>query len=64
MKMKTHKGKAFVALFLIILGIMSAVPVQAEPVAAQQEIRVGLTSLYSVWYVNFFLSKKTAWNCP
>ena len=45
--MKNFKGKMFLALLLVSLQIMCAVPVQAELVTAQQEIRVGLTELYS-----------------
>ena len=45
--MKRYKGKVFLALLLVILQIMGAVPVQAELIPARQEIRVGLTSMYS-----------------
>lgn len=45
--MKNCKGKMFLALLLVSLQIMCAVPVQAELVTVQQEIRVGLTELYS-----------------
>lgn len=45
--MKKHKGKVFLAVLLMILSVVSAVPVKAELIPARQEIRVGLTSLYS-----------------
>ncbi len=41
------KYKLFVAVLLILLQVMWAVPVQAELIPAAQEVRVGLTSLYS-----------------
>ncbi len=41
------KYKLFVVLVLVFLQVIGTVPVQAELVPAQQEIRVGLTSLYS-----------------
>ena len=45
--MKKYRGKLFLALLLLCLQIMGTVPVQAELVSAWQEIRVGLTDLYS-----------------
>lgn len=45
--MKKNRKKVFFAVLLIFMQLWSAVPVQAELVPAQQEIRVGLTSLYS-----------------
>ncbi len=41
------KRKLFVAVLLVLLQVMCAVTVQAELIPAVQEIRVGLTSLYS-----------------
>ena len=45
--MKRYKSKVFLAVLLVALQIFGAVPVQAELFPAMQEIRVGLTSLYS-----------------
>lgn len=45
--MKKYRSKVFLALVLLALQVLGTVPVQAELIAAQQEIRVGLTSLYS-----------------
>lgn len=45
--MKKHKKKVFLAVLLIFLSVVSSVPVQAELIQARQEIRVGLTSMYS-----------------
>ncbi len=45
--MKRNKGKLFFVMLLIFIQITEMVPVRAEPVSAQQEIRVGLTELYS-----------------
>lgn len=45
--MKSYKCKVFLALILILLQLWNAVPVQAELISTKQEIRVGLTSLYS-----------------
>jgi len=45
--MKKYRRKMFFALLLVVLQIAGAVPVLAEPLVAKQEIRVGLTSLYS-----------------
>lgn len=45
--MKKHKRKVFLAVVLIVLSVISTVPVQAELMQARQEIRIGLTSMYS-----------------
>ena len=45
--MKYYKGKVFLVLLLVILQLFETVQVLAEPIPARQEIRVGLTSLYS-----------------
>ena len=45
--MKRYKTKVFLALLLTILQLFGTIPVFALPLPAQQEIRVGLTSLYS-----------------
>ena len=45
--MKKYERKVFLALLLIALQIVGAIPVQAEQVSSRYEIRVGLTSLYS-----------------
>lgn len=45
--MKNNKRKMLLALLLLVLQMIGTIPVQAEPVVAKQEIRVGLTTLYS-----------------
>ena len=45
--MNYYKGKAFFALLAVCLLLFMPVSVVAEVVQANQEIRVGLTELYS-----------------
>lgn len=45
--MKSYKKRVFVALFLLTLQIFGTVPAQATLISVQNEIRVGLTSLYA-----------------
>ena len=45
--MNRYRYKIFFAVLLVLLQIWYAVPIQAEIIPAQYEIRVGLTSLYS-----------------
>lgn len=45
--MKKYRRISFFATVLLILQITCTVSLQAAPISAQQEIRVGLTSLYS-----------------
>jgi len=47
MGMKKIRRKIFFALVMVVLQIAGTIPVQAEPMVAEQEIRVGLTSMYS-----------------
>lgn len=45
--MKMYKCRVFLALVLLTVLIFGTISVKAEPVPAKQEIRVGLTSMYS-----------------
>lgn len=45
--MKKYRYKVFLALFLLIIQVFGTSSAQAELVSARQEIRVGLSSLYS-----------------
>ncbi len=45
--MKKYRRKVFLAVLLVALQVFVAVPVRAELIPARQEIRVGLTSMYS-----------------
>jgi len=45
--MRKYNRRVFLALVLVMVQLCTAVPVQAELLPAQQEIRIGLTSLYS-----------------
>ncbi len=45
--MKKYRGKLFVVLLLLSLKVLETVPVRAELFLNQNEIRVGLTSMYA-----------------
>ena len=45
--MKKYKGNMFLVLVLVFLQLWNAVPIKAELLPSRQEIRVGLTSMYS-----------------
>ncbi len=45
--MKKYKCRVFLALVLLTVQVFGTIPAKAEPVPAKQEIRVGLTSMYS-----------------
>lgn len=45
--MRKYRKKVFFVVLLILMQMWNAVPAQAELVSAGQEIRVGLTSMYS-----------------
>ena len=45
--MGKYNSKVFLALLLVLVQLCAAVPVQAEMLPARNEIRVGLTSMYS-----------------
>ncbi len=45
--MKKYKSKVFLAIVLVIMQIWNRIPVHAELLSVQQEIRVGLVSMYA-----------------